>query len=179
MIPKTRTDFAAMLNDEGLIGIAVEVGVDQGAFAEKMLSAWKGQSYILVDPWKHFIDTDMSQDQFDLIFQRVVNKFSKDDRIMIMRETSLEAAEYAGDCLQCDFVYIDANHDYEHAQQDIAAWYPKVKISGYLAGHDYDNDNGVVKAVNEFCIDRNIDLQIIHEPIIGSSWYFKKAKTDL
>jgi hypothetical protein len=163
-----------MLNDEGLTGIAVEVGVDQGAFAEKMLSVWNGRVYLLVDPWKHFIDSDMSQEQFDSIANQVCERFKHNDRTFIHRTTSIISAQ-GKESNSLDFVYIDANHDYEHCKQDIAAWYPLVKIGGYLAGHDYDNDKGVVKAVNEFCIDRNINLQIIHEPTIGSSWYFKKT----
>lgn len=49
-----------------------------------------------------------------------------------------------------DFVYIDANHDYEFVSQDIDFWLPKVKAGGIIAGHDYTAKfDGVIKAVNE------------------------------
>ena len=54
-----------------------------------------------------------------------------------------------------DFVFIDANH-LEHAiRADIAAWLPKIKSGGVLAGHDYEMPDavphlwGVAKVVDE------------------------------
>ena len=36
-----------------------------------------------------------------------------------------------------DFVYIDGAHEYEPLKADIAAWFPKVKTGGIIAGDDY------------------------------------------
>ncbi len=36
-----------------------------------------------------------------------------------------------------DFVYIDANHEYDYVKQDITEWTKKVKPGGIVAGHDY------------------------------------------
>ncbi|MBT5491708.1 class I SAM-dependent methyltransferase, partial [bacterium] len=36
-----------------------------------------------------------------------------------------------------DFIYIDANHTYESAKEDIQLWYPKIKVGGMISGHDY------------------------------------------
>ena len=36
-----------------------------------------------------------------------------------------------------DAIYIDANHTYEAAKQDIELWYPKVRKGGMICGHDY------------------------------------------
>ena len=36
-----------------------------------------------------------------------------------------------------DFVFLDAAHDYENVKEDILSWYPKVKVGGWLTGHDY------------------------------------------
>jgi len=49
------------------------------------------------------------------------------------------------------FVFIDAGHEYESVKADIAAWLPKVKPGGILAGHDYHAGDwpGVVRAVHE------------------------------
>ncbi len=62
-----------------------------------------------------------------------------------------------GDAAQCasqfadgsvDFVFIDDDHSYEGCKRSIAAWKPKIKRGGWMAGHDYDID-GVRQAVNE------------------------------
>ena len=76
-----------------------------------------------------------------------------------------------------DFVYIDANHDYIHAKEDINNWYNKVKIGGIFAGHDYLDGSyrrvtyGVKTAVDEFCSKVNAKPMITKERPCPS-WYF-------
>ena len=82
--------------------------------------------------------------------------------------TSQEAAPLfrAG---QLDFVYIDAQHHYEAARDDIETWYPKVRKGGILAGHDYLEGEreagyfGVKRAVDEFVARRGLRLVISAE----------------
>lgn len=58
-----------------------------------------------------------------------------------------------------DFVFIDADHSYPAVQKDIAAWLPKVRDGGILAGHDYGNTYhpGVKVAVDEVFKDVNTE----------------------
>jgi hypothetical protein len=61
-----------------------------------------------------------------------------------------------------DFVFIDASHKYENVKADILAWLPKIKIGGFIGGHDYDSnpdnpDHGVYLAVNEIFGRENIN----------------------
>jgi hypothetical protein len=50
----------------------------------------------------------------------------------------------------CDVVFIDMEHTYNAVKNDIELWLPKVKVGGYLAGHDYTKGwDGVIKAVDE------------------------------
>ena len=39
-----------------------------------------------------------------------------------------------------DFVFIDADHSEESCFADIQAWYPKIKKTGMLLGHDINWD---------------------------------------
>ena len=49
-----------------------------------------------------------------------------------------------------DFVFLDANHNYENIKQDILAWNNKIRKGGMLAGHDYNQPScGVKRAVDE------------------------------
>lgn len=65
-----------------------------------------------------------------------------------------------------DLVYIDANHAYEHALEDIRDWLPKVKPGGIIAGHDYALD-GVRKAVDKL-------LGPPDEVFTDTSWMVRK-----
>jgi hypothetical protein len=47
-------------------------------------------------------------------------------------------------------VYIDADHGYESVIADIDAWLPKVRLNGFVGGHDYhEGFPGVMRAVRE------------------------------
>lgn len=51
-----------------------------------------------------------------------------------------------------DGVYIDGDHDYENVVRDVLCWFPKVKVGGWIACHDYDGQPehaDVVRAVDE------------------------------
>ncbi len=64
-----------------------------------------------------------------------------------VRMDSVKAAALYKD-QSLDFVFIDANHQYEYVCKDIQAWLPKIKPKGFIGGHDY-NIPDVKRAVNE------------------------------
>lgn len=68
--------------------------------------------------------------------------------VKIIRKESTEAVKTYED-KSLDFVFIDGAHDYESVCKDIAAWLPKVKLNGIIAGHDYGYYEDVRRAVNE------------------------------
>lgn len=72
-----------------------------------------------------------------------------------------------------DLIFIDALHDYEHVKQDIALWWPKVRIGGILAGHDFNHKwPGCERAVAE-----SFDLmQVGVAP--DSVWFVMKVSED-
>jgi len=71
------------------------------------------------------------------------------DLLHPIRAPSVQAADEFAD-ESADFVYIDAAHDYESVAADLRAWWPKVKVGGWIAGHDYPTWEGVQQAVDEF-----------------------------
>lgn len=84
---------------------------------------------------------------------------------------SLDAAKLFPD-RHFDFIFVDAAHDYDNAKNDITAWFPKVKLGGFMGGHDYTHSwLGVVKAVDEFFGNISIPVQAGHE-----SWFIYKNK---
>jgi hypothetical protein len=46
------------------------------------------------------------------------------------------------------FCYVDAAHDYESVKRDLAAWEPKLRRDGIMAGHDAQHEP-VIRAVKE------------------------------
>ena len=70
------------------------------------------------------------------------------DRAELLVMTTHEAAAHVPDG-SLDFVFIDADHSYEAVADDISCWRPKVRVGGWLGGHDYNRHfPGVIKAVD-------------------------------
>lgn len=82
--------------------------------------------------------------------------------VCVVQKESVEAAAGFADS-SLDFVFIDANHAYDHVIADIQAWKPKIARSGMLAGHDYGEPCGVKQAVDEL-LGNNVAL-------MGTCWY--------
>ena len=66
-----------------------------------------------------------------------------------------------------DFIYIDADHKYASVKEDLAVWYPKLKVGGVFCGDDFCNcwnpaegQYDIVKAVEEFIEDKDVELSI-------------------
>lgn len=74
-----------------------------------------------------------------------------------IRAESSEAAARLPDG-SVDFVFIDANHTKEFVRRDIAAWQPKIKPGGIIAGHDYNYPHEVKEVVDEIFGSRVIPI---------------------
>jgi hypothetical protein len=137
-----RSDLGEYLNLAGLLGTSVEVGVGGGCFSREILKSWKGQRLVLVDCWKRqqaadYCDVANLDDAAQEENLRQVSALAQlDRRVEILQDSTPQAAARFADG-SLDFVYIDANHSYLAARADLRAWYPKVKLGGLFAGHDY------------------------------------------
>ena len=90
---------------------------------------------------------------------RTVEDYGILGNLQIINADSVAASRIVPD-RSLDFIFIDAEHDYQSVKQDIAAWEPKLKPGGWMAGHDYDLQ-GVRRAVNErFTTQRRLDTSI-------------------
>lgn len=58
-----------------------------------------------------------------------------------------------------DYVMIDAGHKYEDVKKDLNAYWAKIKKGGYMGGDDYNVNNTVGQAVDEFVREKNLKLE--------------------
>ena len=164
---KHRNRLAGVLRACGRNQAMCEVGVRAGHHLNAILNAGQPELLVGVDHWQGGLgssrnDIGLSQLQQSQLEERVRERFkSLGDRCRIVRAESSEAALKFPD-ESFDYVYLDADHSYDAIRGDLAAWYPKVRIGGVLAGHDYVErttkyvEFGVVRAVKEFVRDRGI-----------------------
>ncbi len=64
-----------------------------------------------------------------------------------------------------DIVYIDTDHTYETTWKELLICSKKVKVNGFICGHDYTKyncfsrlDYGIYDAVNRFCVEYDYEL---------------------
>jgi len=123
-------------------GVVAEVGVASGGFSEIILERNQPSRLVLIDCWEHQADSEYKDDPAngpnqayqDGVYKSVCSMFANRPEVEIVRAYSLPAATLFPD-EHFDIVYLDGNHLI--VDQDIAAYWPKVKRGGWLTGHDY------------------------------------------
>ena len=128
--------------------------------AEQAALAGKSPRIVCVDPWPNdervfgaqwFADSMREGGAFNAGLRSLLEHGSRVEieRIEIVRATS-ERASRMFDDHEVDFVFIDGDHEQSAVAADIRAWFPKVKVGGIIAGHDYSSMfPGVIAAVEE------------------------------
>lgn len=175
-IPKSRWDIGYLVNALGLLK-GVEVGVYKAAFTTSLARKAPLAEITGVDAWAAYQGyKDEEENDLDTAQAAAIEKTKPFPNITLLKGWSLDAAKnFADDSL--DFVYIDANHDYEHCQEDLAAWVPKVKKGGLVMGHDYVRDLkknvGVIRAVDEW-VKQNQIAHLFAWTDRTPSWMFIK-----
>ena len=153
---------------EDLIG--AEIGVQAGRMASRMLGWESLKEYWCIDTWRSY-DHIPRQDTHDKCFHNFLQRASLHPGVVrILTLTSEQAAKNFPD-ETFDFVFIDADHDYEEVANDILYWGRTVKVGGYLCGHDYGHKHckGVKQAVDEIFPTR---------AVIGDDWtWFVRRET--
>jgi hypothetical protein len=155
----------------------VEVGVDRGRFTATLSAGNPDLFLVGVDAWVTHNDhdeytTDDTEDAFMEAKRRTEGR-----NVTFIKTTSMEAVKrFADESL--DFVFIDGNHDFEHAVEDIAHWSKKVRKGGLVCGHDYlknsELDFGVIEAVNGWCGANNIKPVFLWRDKCPSWMYVKE-----
>ena len=140
--------------------VVAEIGVDRGGFSRQILDVTAPARLHLIDVWA-------SERYHAGLLDLVTDTFGAEiasGQVQIHRDTSVRAAGAFADGT-FDWIYIDTDHSYETTRDELAAYAPKVKPGGVIAGHDYIVGNwtsgyryGVMEAVHEFCVAEGWEL---------------------
>ena len=177
---KHYTEIQGWFNYQNTYDFLLSSIPDNGIFVE--CGAWLGcsSSYLcdkaqdrvkvyIVDTWKGSPDELQTSHRLATIVD-IYNIFLDNmgtRKFTPLRMDSYEASQQFEDN-SFDVVYIDMTHTYEAVIKDIQYWLPKVKMGGYLAGHDYaEYAPGVIRAVNQ-----NFGSQV--KIMDSNSWIVRK-----
>jgi len=155
----------------------IEVGVWKGHSISYLANKNRDSKIWAVDLFEDTTDNYYQNDylnrQIPFIYEIYnMNLIKNDVRDIItdIKGDSQESAEKFSDG-SVDFVFIDANHEYDKVVADIDSWYKKIKFGGIISGHDYGSWPGVTQAVNEFVNKNKLNLQTYE----GYVWYCNKS----
>jgi hypothetical protein len=138
--------------------IGVEIGVQYGVNARDILDKYDIKTLYLIDPYGLFPSASgggLTGQESDKIKERAYDYLKNyNDKIIWVEEFSWDAVNLIPDNL--DFIYIDGDHRAEAVEKDIELYYPKVRIGGLVAGHDYEKRRapGVVNTIDNFFKDK-------------------------
>ena len=170
--------LAEFINEQSLSSF-VEVGVWRGHLSYYILNHCPCvQRSYAIDPYTHWNpkvykdSANVKQDKFDKIYIEATRRLAEfGSRNFLLRMASVEAAAHLKK-EQFDFVFIDANHDYEWVTKDLKAWYSMVRPGKIFGGHDYGHRRfpGVKKAIDKFCDRKGMEIKTM----TGYVWYATK-----
>tara|TARA_R110000824_G_scaffold280514_1_gene468622 strand:- start:209 stop:871 length:663 start_codon:yes stop_codon:yes gene_type:complete len=146
-----------------------EVGVHAGKNAYRIYNVCKPSQLCLIDPWTDIYKNAKQTQNVNLDEQENCKAccemyFKDKENVNLVMKFSIEASNMYEDN-SFDVVYIDADHSYECLLEDLSVWSKKIKINGYLGGHDYRKKpaNFACKSVADF-LSTNPNFRLHYEP---------------
>lgn len=139
LLPLSRVEGLPALWRELGYTKGLEMGVERGLYSMVLLHAMPDLTLTCVDAWTAYSGyrEHVTQAKLDGFYQETVEKLAQfGDRARVVKAFSENAAAGVPDG-SLDFVYIDGNHVLPQVIADLAAWSPKVRSGGIIAGHDY------------------------------------------
>lgn len=142
----------------------LEIGTLAGDYAEVLIKEIQPKYIDLVDVFKANDWPDCNRFDKNTHFSFVKNRFKNVENITYH-------AGYSDDILpildkKFDYIYIDANHDYDHCKSDLINSLPLLNDGGiigfndYIVDQDHGVDYGVIEVVCEF-LHQNQDWEVI------------------
>jgi len=151
-------------------GIGAELGVCKGHNATQLYFRTRPSHLFLIDIWtdEGFIGSAPPELWYGDHFEMVSNIFSeeiKNQTVTLCRENTMAFLGGLHDQF-LDWIYIDSNHFYDYASQELQLCLKKVKRGGYIMGHDffvekYAQRSGIIRAVIEQIQEDRLTMEAI------------------
>lgn len=142
----------------------LEIGTLAGDYAEVLIKEVKPASIDLVDVFQAYDWPDCNRFNKTNHFDFVKNRFKNVKNITYHKGYSEKIMPTLNK--KFDYIYIDANHDYEHCKADLVNSLALLEDDGiigfndYIVDQDHGVDYGVIEVVCEF-LDENKDWEVI------------------
>lgn len=160
--------------------VGAEIGVHMGDFASRILAIVNPKELHLIDPWEYQSDETFKeaiyggqakggQAELDERFEAVQDRFKDgiaSGQVRIHRGySSTVLKQFSSGYF--DWTYVDGDHRYEAAKQDLELSFEKTKPGGFISGDDYREggwwEGGVKRAVDEFVREKQVTVVAMHE----------------
>lgn len=159
----TRIDMISSLVSKG--SKICEVGIFKGDMAKQIEPIVNPELFVLIDYFdgvtgsgdqdgNNFETTDLNES-----YEHLTKYFKDNQSVKLIKGDSVNSMKlYADETF--DMIYLDGDHSYNGCKRDLITAFKKIKMGGYLMGHDYQmNHNktdkqysfGVKHAVDTFC----------------------------
>lgn len=150
----------------------VEVGTWKGRATMAICDNTNGKVYT-IDHWKGPEEIDKWSYDYKEVIERgsnyVFNIFTQNlkehldsGKLTAIKKSSVQGSKYLTKTFgynYFDLIFIDADHTFKHAEEDITLYLPLVKHGGRLAGHDFNWEGvreAVIKILPEYKTEGNI-----------------------
>lgn len=132
-----RKDLAKLFRRLGF-RVGAEIGSESGVYSRDLCKCNPWAKIYLIDAWKAYkgYREYVTQAKIDTFYEKIQERLKTFNNYEIIKKFSMDAVKDFED-ESLDFVYIDANHQFEYVVQDIGFWARKVRRGGIVSGHDY------------------------------------------
>jgi hypothetical protein len=119
----------------------VEIGVQTGKYSKVLCDANPEMEFYGIDPWEEYPDYSPHDDEEGYKIGQegedrgYAEALARVPTAKFIRKRSMDAIDMFEDSY-FDFVYIDGNHRFIYATNDMR-WIEKVRVGGIISGHDY------------------------------------------
>ena len=158
-------------NNSHFVEIGIAEGKSSAFLGVEIINSGKKIRLDCIDCWD--MKTNPNIDYTETTKNNLEPILDKLDLRIIQNYSKIESKKYQNKSL--DFVFIDGDHSYNGVTNDIIDWLPKLKLTGVIAGHDYnpiEYPDNVIKAVDDF-----FGKEIVN--VNKNSWYVFVKDVDI